>query len=67
LSLLCGIDPRESELFDAAYYYKVPNDEIGLFAAETRTDIESLEYWKIQLLADPPHTAKRTWYANADD
>jgi len=67
LSLLCGIDPKKSELFSSAAYYNLRYDELGMFAAETGADIEDASYWKIQLLADRPNTARRTWYANVDE
>ena len=67
LSLLCGIDPKKSEAFNPLQYYKIPYDEIGTFADETGTDISDTQYWTIQLLADPPNSARRTWYENFDD
>lgn len=67
LSLLCGIDPKKSEAFNPLQYYKISYDEIDMFAHETGTDISDTQYWTIQLLADPPNSARRTWYQNVDD
>ena len=65
LPLLSGIDPRKSEVFEPLVYYNVPYDEVYEFERQN-SGVRDNGYWKIQLLADPPNSAKRTWYENVD-